>query len=78
MGRVSGETFQENAVKSPKPLSGGENNATLYCIVLDMTGMIGYKACNKNKRYGRVAQLDRVLASEARSRGFESRLVHHE
>ena len=27
-------------------------------------------------RYGRVAQLDRVLASEARSRGFESHLAH--
>ena len=26
---------------------------------------------------GRVAQLDRVLASEAKGRGFESRLVHH-
>ena len=26
---------------------------------------------------GRVAQLDRVLASEAKSRGFESRLAHH-
>ena len=26
---------------------------------------------------GRVAQLDRVLASEAKGRGFESRLAHH-
>ena len=25
---------------------------------------------------GRVAQLDRVLASEAKGRGFESRLAH--
>ncbi len=26
--------------------------------------------------YGRVAQLDRVLASEAKGRGFESHLAH--
>ncbi len=26
---------------------------------------------------GRVAQLDRALASEAKGRGFKSRLVHH-
>ena len=28
------------------------------------------------KIYGRVAQLDRVLASEAKGRGFESRLAY--
>ncbi len=27
--------------------------------------------------FGRVAQLDRVSASEAEGRGFESRLAHH-
>ncbi len=30
------------------------------------------------RTYGRVAQLDRVLASEAKGRGFESRLVYQE
>ena len=31
---------------------------------------------SRQKDYGRVAQLDRVLASEAKGRGFKSRLVH--
>lgn len=32
---------------------------------------------NGNQICGRVAQLDRALASEAKGRGFKSRLVHH-
>ncbi len=38
-------------------------------------------ACNAYEYHGAriapVAQLDRVLPSEGRGRGFESRLVHH-
>ncbi len=32
---------------------------------------------SQTDHHGRVAQLDRVSASEAEGRGFESRLAHH-
>lgn len=47
-------------------------------IMLDMVILIGYNAFNTflNTPLGRVAQLDRVTASEAVGRGSESRLAH--
>ena len=53
---------------SPAPAPVSETNAGV-----DALGGHGYDVA----RTASVAQLDRVLPSEGRGRGFESRRVHH-